>query len=292
MKMNLALTLIFTFSGLLGCKVSYDKNITPAGNEYPGVYLNAKVCLEGAGTFPMSTALKNHNTLPVVTPYTLANPWLHYSIEDIALSPVTYASFPWVDWVLVEIYKIEFGSYLKVDGQSALLHKDGSLYSLLPEYGFLNPSTATQSLYFANLVPGNYYINIKHRNHLAIGTQNAVSLSIQNYSEIDPLVFDVDFTDPQTVLTGNASSSGGIQCLAAGDVNNDNLIDSNDLAAINTQVKAIFTAAPDGTTLNGYFAGDVNLDHSITVNTSLSTMDHVIISANDGLTTLVHPNAP
>ncbi len=281
MKMNLALTLIFTFSGLLGCKVSYDKNITPAGNEYPGVYLNAKVCLEGAGTFPMSTALKNNNTLPFVTPYTLANPWLHYSIEDIALSPATYAS-PWVDWVLVEIYKIEFGSYLKVDGQSALLHEDGSL----------NSSTATQSLYFANLVPGNYYINIKHRNHLAIGTQNAVSLSIQNYSEIDPLVFDVDFTDPQTVLTGNASSSGGIQCLAAGDVNNDNLIDSSDLAAINSQVNAIFTAAPDGTTLNGYFAGDVNLDNSITVNTSLSTIDHGIISANDGLTTLVHPNAP
>ena len=291
--MNLALTLIFTFSGLLGCKVSYDKNITPAGNEYPGVYLNAKVCLEGAGTFPMSTALKNHNTLPVVTPYTLANPWLHYSIEDIALSPVTsYAPFPWVDWVLVEIYKIEFGSYLKVDGQSALLHEDGSLYSLLPEYGFLNSSTATQSLYFANLVPGNYYINIKHRNHLAIGTQNAVSLSIQNYSEIDPLVFDVDFTDPQTVLTGSASSLGGIQCLAAGDINNDNFIDSSDLAAINSQVDAIFTAAPNLTKLNGYFAGDVNLDNSIIKDTSLSNTDHGIISANDGLTTLVHPNAP
>lgn len=289
MKMNLVLTLMLAFSGLLGCKVSYDKNITAevygggvGGYEDPGVYLNAKVCLEGAGSFPMSTALKINSTLPFVTPYTLANPWLHYSIADIALSPVTYASFPWVDWVLVEIYKIEFGSYLKVDGQSALLHEDGSLYS----------STATQSLYFANLVPGNYYINIKHRNHLAIGTQNAVSLSIQNYSEIDPLVFDVDFTDPQTVLTGNASSLGGIQCLAAGDINNDNFIDSSDLAAINSQVNAIFTAAPNLTKLNGYFAGDVNLDNSIIKDTSLSTIDHGIISANDGLTTLVHPNAP
>jgi len=286
MKMNLALTLIFTFSGLLGCKVSYNKNITPGGawgNEYPGVYLNAKVCLEGAGTFPMSTALKNNSTLPFVTPYTLAKPWYHYSIADEALkNPGTYISLPWVDWVLVEIYnKKKDGSYSIVDAQSALLHENGSLYS----------SKATQSLYFANLWPGNYFINIKHRNHLAIATQNAVALSIQNYSEIDPLVFDVDFTNPQTVLTGSSSSLVGNQCLAAGDVNNDNLIDSSDLAAINSQVNAIFTAAPDLTKLNGYFAGDVNLDNSITVDTSLSTSDHVIIFANDGLTTLVHPNA-
>lgn len=296
MRKNL-IPLFILLTGLLGCKVSYDKNIPPAvqygggtwdggagggGDPTPGVNLNAKVCLEGAGAIPMSTSLNSSNFLPYVTPYTLVEPWSHYNSADIALNSGTYSlSSPiWVDWVLVEIYSYnqDYNYYSTEVAQSALLHSNGSLYS----------TSGTQGLYFANLLPGEYYINIKHRNHLDIATQSKISMT----AEIDPLVYNVDFTDPLTVLTGSSVTVGGKQCLAAGDINKDNTIDATDLAAINNQVNSILTSAPDLTELNGYFAADVNLNGVIKKDTAESSPDHGLVSNNNGLTAIVHPNAP
>ena len=289
--------LLLCFISVTSCKVSYKKNINPdvgagfgggddgGGGDWPtpGVYLNAKVCLEGAvnqaalpGSLEMVYTLNTNLALPYVTPYTLAAPWLHYSLSDIALDPSIYEDGDpltgWVDWVLVEVYGTDTG-YVKLDAQSALLNSDGRLFN----------TSGQQGLFFSALYPGDYYINIKHRNHLAIANQTAVSLTDQN------LEFDLDFTDPLTTTTGDFATIGTYQCMLAGDVNSDNTIDSTDLGLLNTQVDSILPSAVDGTALNGYFLTDTNFDGIITKDLAVSTPDHLLIIANDFETTVVHP---
>ena len=91
--------LLLCFISVTSCKVSYKKNINPdvgagfgGGFDWPGVYLNAKVCLEGAvnqAALPGSLEMVSTLTLPYATPYTSA-PWFHYSVSDIALGPTIY----------------------------------------------------------------------------------------------------------------------------------------------------------------------------------------------------------
>ncbi len=296
--------LLLCFISVTSCKVSYKKNINPdvgagfggggggGGGDWPtpGVYLNAKVCLEGAvntsptvpGSLEMVSTLNSSGTLPYATPYTSA-PWFHYSASDIALGPSIYEDGDldldpltgWVDWVLVEVYSLNGGF---VDAQSALLYWDGRLFN----------TSGLQGLFFSALLPGDYYINIKHRNHLAIANLTAVSLDAEN------LVLDLDFTDPLNTTTTPTLQQpiGTYQCMLAGDVDSDDDIDLDDLDFLNTQVDLIFPLAVDGTSLNGYFLTDTNFDGIITKVLAASTPDHLLINPNVGSITVVHhPNA-
>ena len=285
--------LLLCFISVTSCKVSYKKNINPdigagfggggGGGDWTGsgVYLNAKVCLEGAvnplSVLPLEMVytLNTNQTLPYITPYTLAAPWLHYSASDIALNPFIYddgdpSTGGWVDWVLVEVYSYNYGYYAKVDAQSALLYWDGRLFN----------TSGQQGLFFSTLLPGDYYINIKHRNHLAIANQTAVSLTVQSQLDFDTNVFELDFTNVLTITTGATATVAGNQCMLAGDVNSDNTIDSADRDLLNTQVDSILPLEVDGTALNGYFLTDTNFDGIITKDLAVSTPDHLLIIAN------------
>jgi len=306
MKFCQLFPLLFSFALLTGCKVSYNKNVPAAvetggswggdygggGSAVTGVYLNAKVCLEGAvdstslEPLEMFVDLNDKGFLPYVTPYTLAAPWSHYSVNDIALTGGVYnpsingdpAAPVWVDWVLVEVYSFDGLFYSKVDAQSALLLWDGTLYN----------SNGAQGLYFPTLAAGDYFLNIKHRNHLAIATQSAVSLTIH----FEANTFQADFTDPTTLLTGISQPVGAIQCMAAGDIDGDFDIDADDLSAVDAQVNAIVLGAVDGTTITGYFNADMNFDGQIENDSSNDTVDHGLIENNPVFFTAVHPNVP
>ena len=275
--------LLLCFISVTSCKVSYKKNINPdvgagfgGGFDWPGVYLNAKVCLEGAvnqaalpGSLEMVPTLNSSGTLPYATPYTSA-PWFHYSASDIALGPTIYEDGDldpltgWVDWGLVEVYSFNDGSYTKA-AQSALLNREGKLFN----------TSGQQGLFFSTLLPGDYYINIKHRNHLAIANLTAVSLDAQN------LEFNLDFTDPLTTATLQQTIGTTYQCMLAGDVNSDDTIDSADRDLLNTQVESILPLAVDGTALNGYFLTDTNFDGFIIKDEiPLADPDHLLIDAH------------
>ena len=281
--------LLLCFISVTSCKVSYKKNINPdvgagfgGGFDWPGVYLNAKVCLEGAvnpsptvpGSLEMVPTLNSSGTLPYATPYTSA-PWFHYSASDIALDPTIYEDGDgdpltgWVDWVLVEVYSFNDGSYTKA-AQSALLNREGKLFN----------TSGQQGLFFSTLYPGDYYINIKHRNHLAIANLFAVSLTVQSPLDFDAAVFELDFTNLLTLPTGATATVVGNQCMLVGDVNSDDTIDSADRDLLNTQVESILPLAVDGTALNGYFLTDTNFDGIITKDLAVSTPDHLLIIAN------------
>jgi hypothetical protein len=298
MKLLNYIFIIFSFITLASCRLSYDKNLPKGevglggwggggdfgggdGNGGNGIYLNAKVCLEGAvenpSTLEMRTTLNEEFHLPYVSPYS-ASPWFHTSLQDIALTSLSYTpsildgdGIPlppapvWVDWVLVELYTYDvILGYVKAGAQSALVLWDGFLYD----------TTAEQGLHFPELQPGTYYINIKHRNHLAIAADKGISLA--KIFRVD--VPDVDFTDGTAFpTTGYVANVGSNQCMAAGDINGDLSINSDDLALINAEVDSFVHNAANGTRIFGYFFGDLNLDRELEKLDDEDSLDHTFL---------------
>jgi hypothetical protein len=302
--------LIFSLLLLHGCKVSYDKKVMEPidsgafyggnfdGGDYnslnettPGVYLNAKVCLQGAVITPspltMSEGLNTDVLIPLSTPYTLTPPWNHNNSTDSTLFSLPPRA---VDWVLVEVYTLTpdtgFGAfYSKSEAQSALLYSDGSIHSINPK----SIDNETQGLYFPTLMPGEYYINVKHRNHLAIANISPVALQ----GTFNASTFQLDFTNTNLLISGHVKTvASGVNCMAAGDVNGDNIIDGTDLSTVNGQVNFILPSAVNGTQVRGYFNSDLNFNGRVIKQSTENTIDHNLIKLNISLSTVVHPNIP
>lgn len=119
-----------------------------------GVLADIKVMLEGpfdSGTSTMTTLLNSNNDIPLTSPYS----------EDVR----TVSSIPAdvVDWILVQLRDAPAGS--TVTSRSAFLRNDGIIVG--------DNGTSKINL---GVNPGDYYIVVKHRNHLAIMSADKVTL--------------------------------------------------------------------------------------------------------------------
>lgn len=120
----------------------------------PAVKVQTKIFLEGA--YNSSTNNMNVNltsAIPNSSPFTEA--------------PLTVKTIPnnVVDWILVQLRETASGNI--IISQSAFLHKDGRIVStdgVTGEIDLFAPA-------------GNYYIVIKHRNHLAVMSKDPVPLN-------------------------------------------------------------------------------------------------------------------
>ncbi|MCB1638409.1 MAG: hypothetical protein KDI15_06150, partial [Thiothrix sp.] len=122
------------------------------------------------------------------------------------------------------------------------------------------PATANVSINFPALAAGDYYVGVRHRNHLSVFSANGVSLSSSGTL--------VDFSSAATAVRGEDTrvTSGGFRLLPAGDANRDNRLiavgsgnDSNILlASVLTAVGN--TGYNSSYRLFGYVPGDFNLD--------------------------------
>lgn len=121
-----------------------------------------------------------------------------------------------VDWVEIELHSANNPAQV-MDARCALLQKDGDVVDV---------DGVSNVKFDAN--PGNYYVAVKHRNHLSVMTKNTVNLSETN-------IPNVDFTSPDTETYGTHAQNnmGGVMALWAGNANGDSEIlfqgDGNDL---------------------------------------------------------------
>ncbi|MGH1386941.1 hemagglutinin protein [Kordia sp.] len=115
-----------------------------------------------------------------------------------------------VDWVFVEL-RDAVDNTIVVSSQSALLQRDGDIVAT---DGLSNIEIEVRA--------DDYYVVIKHRNHLGIMTANAVTLSGTSAT--------VDFTDATNQITfgTNAQTTfgipSGVVAMWAGNVNGDTVI--------------------------------------------------------------------
>ena len=286
-----------------GCKFSYQKtHLAEVKAVSPGVYLNTKICLESAFSndtsgLEMSTTLNEQNLIPSVTPFQAAPPWYHYSPNNLSLtpdildpdgSPVTVTDRIFVDWVLVEIFQEVNGVKKFIDSQSALIHFDGTIYD----------TSGLQGILFPELSDGKYFVNIIHRNHLAVGSAEPISLT----STFEGSNYDIDFTSESTeyldestlpiqpfVVKGTAT-----KCLLAGDLNGSLSIDSLDAAEITTNISYVVVSPLPDVTVLGYLNSDLSFDgksqkkFTDSFGALSSAADLSMIESNDGVQGSIH----
>ena len=202
------------------------------------IYVNTKVYLQGPwnGT-NMNTMLLNNSLIPLTQPYNVA-PWNYAGIESVGAVPADV-----VDWVLVEL-RTGLSAATTVARRAAFVLADGTITDL----------DGASPLAFGNaLLPGNYYIVIKHRNHLAIISAVAQPLSGASV--------EYDFTDDAIntygtngIATLSISGGGSAFGMLAADANADNTVFVQDLGAYAAQRFS-----------NGYLNADFNMDGTVFV---------------------------
>lgn len=251
-------------------------NVGQANCETPStVTLRVKALLQGAlaGTTDglMRDDLRTGGVLPLATPYssTVSTRFSQTGgggneTAPAAVTTVTGANAI-VDWVLVELRNPANMSAV-VATRSGLLQRDGDIVS---------PADGTSPLSFTGLSGSNFYVSVKHRNHLGVMTAAPQALSAT--------ISAVDFT---TLAAANVWSTtangydyngyemvsvGGKNALWAGDANHDGKVVYTGLS---TDLNTIFTevlTAP-GNTVNqlynynsavGYYYGDVNMNGKV-----------------------------
>lgn len=148
-----------------------DSTGTPCSDATPR-YIAAKVYLQGplSGT-TMNVQLSTNGVLPNSEPYSaLAFTGLQNAGANIASSAIAATGGDAiVDWVIIELRAGASAATATtvVARRAALLQADGDVVG---ENGGI-------AVGFENISAGNYYIAIRHRNHLGVMTQNPVSVN-------------------------------------------------------------------------------------------------------------------
>ncbi|NOX19449.1 MAG: right-handed parallel beta-helix repeat-containing protein [Chlorobi bacterium] len=194
--------------------------------------LNVKIFLEAPySSGVMNTLLNAGGLLPSNQPYDAA-PWNYAGGESVSAFPVNA-----VDWILLEL-RDKNNSSAVVSTRAALLLSDGTIVD-----------TSGSGAVGFEYAEDDYFIAIKHRNHLGVMSAAAIRLSgaQTNY----------DFTTGSAQFFGGSAGAleieSGVWGMWNGDSNNDNSVTNADKSIINST--GIY---------EGYHTADLNFDGSVT----------------------------
>ncbi len=237
-----------------------------------GVKLGVKLMLEGAyvsATDRMRDDLRTAALIPTTEPYTALGYTQAGDGGGETLLPsalTTTGDDAIVDWVLVEL-RDEFTPSTIVATRAALLQRDGDVVD--------RNGTST----IAVLAPvGNYYVAVRHRNHLGAMVSLPAGLNTA-------VVSGADFTEPlfPTYGTDARKAIGTRSLLWSGNVLRDTEVKytggSNDRDPILVNVGS---TTPNNTT-GGYLSTDTNMDGSVKYTGSANDRDPILV--NVGSTT-------
>ena len=194
-----------------------------------------KVFLQGSynGSGEMTTLLNTNEYIPLSQPYN-TDPWNYTGTEAVGSVPAGV-----VDWVLVELRTDTNADSTKAK-RAGFLKNDGTVID----------TNGSSSLTFSGINAGDYYIVVRHRNHLAIMSAAAVAL--------DAVSSLYDFTTAQTQAYGTdpmKDLGSGEYGMYAGDGNSDGQVTGTDFNIFNP----LFYGAA-----SGYQITDWNLDGQVT----------------------------
>lgn len=214
------------------------------------VMLNMRGFLQGAyvtSSGQMRDNLRTSKLIPLTQPYAA---WGHNGTEmtTTALLDTAGNDAP-VDWVLVEL-RDQNQPQTSIASQAALLQRDGDV---------VDAATGSNTLVF-NVVPGDYYLALRHRNHLGMLSAAPVTLSananLLDFSQMTTPVYGKDVRIQQ----------GLALLLPTGDANLDNKLIADGPNNDKNTVLGEVLASPENTgthtnfQLPGYRVTDLNLD--------------------------------
>lgn len=241
-----------------GCEDEITVIVNPLAD---GVLVTSRIFLQGAyseNTGMMDDDLRVQGYLPMSEPYTEYNPvsgvyrFIHVDgggeSTSSAVMSITGGNAV-VDWVFLELRSAVDNEEI-IATRSALLQRDGDIVDMDGVSPVLFDAPA-----------GNYYLAVRHRNHLSIMSANHMPLS--------QIVTMVDFTDENTATWGQHAMKimgNGQPVMWGGDVNGSGLLT---FQGANNDPDAIFFSvllAPGNPNFeqnyiyDGYHGSDANMD--------------------------------
>ncbi|MBL1214916.1 MAG: hypothetical protein HND52_16270 [Ignavibacteriae bacterium] len=199
---------------------------------------NTKIFLEGPyQTGAMTSLLPELGYLPLIQPFNTA-PWNYNGFEKVDAS--FYTAHPEiVDWVLIEL-RTGTAENTTVAKRAAFLNEAGNLIDI----DGVNPVS-----FFVNSAV-QYYIVIRHRNHLDVMSSSLVDVNFASTL--------YDFTVASTNAYGTDALKEvdtGVFAMYTGDGNSDGIINGTDFNIYNPFFRAI---------ANGYLTVDWDLNGNVT----------------------------
>ncbi|OGU60715.1 MAG: hypothetical protein A3K31_00195 [Ignavibacteria bacterium RIFOXYA12_FULL_35_25] len=194
--------------------------------------INSKIYLQGAyENSQMRSNLRGSNLIPLSQPY-ISGPWFYNGYETASSIPNEV-----VDWILVEL-RSDLSSSTTIAKRAAFIRSDGSIVDL-DGYSPVN---------FYGINNGEYYIILRHRNHLSIMSANKVALT-----EFSTLY---DFTDSNTSAYGNelAVLGDGKYGMYSGDGDVNGIVNVLDYGIVGNKLFQ-----------TGYLLGDLDLNGTVNV---------------------------
>ena len=232
------------------------------------VTVQLRVFLQGpysTATGLMENELFQKSYVPTLQPYgelktafgyvdsgSTVSPFDYHGKETMSASVLTAtAKDAPVDWVLVEL-RDKFDPTKRSGLMSGVLQRDGDVVDAV---------TGSKTLSIFGVMDGDYYIVVRHRNHL--GVMTAAPISLKTPPEL------IDFTHPATKIYGGVNSrlqNSSVALLWAGDTNNSNSIITTGPGSDGSVILGAILVSPDNKLVNtafrltGYYATDLNMD--------------------------------
>ncbi len=243
--------------------------------------VNAKVLLQGPFVSPLMTdSLRVHNYIPLTEPYATlpSNPYVHHAYgggETVSSSSVFNQPLDAddiVDWVVVELRS---APTTIVADKTGLLQRDGNIVDL----------DGVSNLSIQGVADGNYYIGIRHRNHLGVRSNSTVALSNSPSALVDFTALATAYDDP-TVATPPLPMkllTGSTYGLWSGDVNFSQTVVYNGAGSDRSIILGLVGLLTPTNVVLGYKREDVNMSGQTIYNGAGS--DRSLILGNVGLLT-------
>jgi hypothetical protein len=246
------------------------------GNVIVGaLFANINIFLQGpynTSTGNMNTSLNTSGYLPNSQPYN-QSPW-NYSGTESVPSGFFSVQTNIVDWVLVELRTSPTGAV--VSRRAALLRNDGKILDCID---------GVSNVLFTNIAAGNYYVVVRHRNHLAV--MSAIAVTINS----NPPLYNFS-TGLGQYYGGDANDFGnGVFGMYAGDVNGNGQIKYNG----GGNDRSFILTALGGNQLGviyGYYKEDINLDGQVKYNGSLNDRSIILVNLSGNQLGLKISNVP
>lgn len=220
----------------------YLDDIGVSGVATEPLTIRAKLWLEGAysnnggtNSGQLSNYLATNNILPYSQPFNRP-PWMYAGIENISTIPTNAC-----DWVLFELRNADNPSNI-VAQKAVLLYTDGTLHDAD------NLNNPADGINLSGIVAGNYYLAIKHRNHL--GVMSAAPVVLPNSEAIYDFTASAAAAFHSSQLKPLASN---VFVLPAGDCNGNGVHTVLDFNRYQLQFG-----------ISGYTDGDLNFDGNVT----------------------------
>jgi hypothetical protein len=229
----------------------------------PGIVLQPRFFLEGpyqSVNNLMSDALRMAGLVPLQEPYTEMG---YFHVGDGGNEQTTASVLAVtgvnaiVDWVVVELRQLDVN--IRVATQSALLQRDGDVVGM----------DGVSPLQF-NVLPGTYYVSVRHRNHLGIITASPLALGGT------PLTLDFRSAATSVFGTEARKAIGSARVLWAGDVSFNGQVKYTGAANDRDPILARIGGVVPTNVASGYFPEDVNMDGLVKYSGASNDRDFIL----------------